>query len=143
MKFEVLLLTPELTQEFNEMFESGSACLEPLYSSWVVLKVATIPTEEEALDSVLSSHTAKNVPKRAKKRNANVPVGPMRYDPSSSAWVEILKETEAKKMKLTENKKVPINKKKTPATKKKTPGDGKRNEKKTPGPKKVKTQNVR
>ena len=118
MKFEVLFLTPEQTQEFKDIFESGSECLEPLYSSWFALKVATIPTEEEALDSVLSSHTAKNVPKRAKKRNANVPVGPMRYDPSSSAWVEILKETETKKMKLIEKKKTPVNKKKTPADKK-------------------------
>ena len=34
----------------------------------------------------------------------NVPVGPMRYDPSSSAWIEILEETEAKKKKVIENK---------------------------------------
>ena len=68
------------------------------------MKVATIPTEVEAIDSVLMSHTAQNVPKRAKQRNMNVPVGPMRYDPSSSAWIEILEETEAKKKKVIENK---------------------------------------
>ena len=89
------------------MFEKGYYCAEPLYSSWLALKVATIPTEDEALNLVLSSHTAENVPKRAKKRNVNVPVGPMRYDPSSSAWVEILKETEAKKIRLSEKKKTP------------------------------------
>ena len=138
LKFEVLLLSPEQTQEFNEMLEKGYYCAEPLYSSWLALKVATIPTEDEALNLVLSSHTAENVPKRAKKRNVNVPVGPMRYDPSSSAWVEILKETEAKKIRLSEKKKTPpaSEKKKTPPTKK--------DKKKNPAAvKKVKTKNIR
>ena len=80
------------------MFEKGYYCAEPLYSSLLALKVATIPTEDEALNFVLSSHTAENLPKRAKKRNVNILTGPMRYDPSSSARVKILKETEAKKI---------------------------------------------
>ena len=99
LKFEVLLLTPEQSSEFNEMFDSKSDCAEPLYSSWLSLKLATIPTEVEVINSVLLSHTAQNVTRTAKKIHMNVPVGPMRYDPSSSAWIEILEETEAKKKK--------------------------------------------
>ena len=48
-----MLLLPEQTQEFNEMFEKGYYCAEPLYSSLVALEVATIHTEDEALNLVL------------------------------------------------------------------------------------------
>ena len=104
LKFEVLLLTPSQTEEFSKIFQNGLKTEEPIYTSWLALKSASIPTEEEAIDSVLSAHTANKVPKRVTKRKMNVPDGAERYDPSSTAWVNILKETEAKKQKQADSK---------------------------------------
>ena len=67
MKFEVLLLTPSQTEEFNKIFQNGLKTEEPLYTSWLALKSASIPTEEEAIDSVPSAHTAKHVPKKSQR----------------------------------------------------------------------------
>ena len=111
LKFEVLLLTPGQTEEFTKMFLNKLNCDEPLFLSWLSLKSGTIETEEQAIDSVLSLHTAKNVPKRITKRKMNVPDGGERYDPSCTAWVDILKETDAKKRKTIEAKNVKNNKK--------------------------------
>ena len=61
------------------------------------MKLTTILTEDEAIVFVMLSYTAQNVPKIAKKRKRNVPAGPKRYDPSSSAWIDIVEETDAKK----------------------------------------------
>ena len=64
-KFEVLLLTPTQVAEFNSLFEDKSWVQEePLFSSWLILKLATIPSEKEALEQVLRSHKATDVPKK-------------------------------------------------------------------------------
>ena len=64
-KFEVVLLTQVQLQEFNKCFSQKKYdIMEPLFHSWLTLKLSTIPTESEALKSVLSAHTASNVPKR-------------------------------------------------------------------------------
>ena len=97
MKFEVLLLNPDQVEEFNVKFSSGLMDSgEPLYQAWLHLKLPTQPTESEAILQVLGSHTASNIPKRGRKRNAVVPDGPSRYDPSSQQWVEILEDRENK-----------------------------------------------
>ena len=104
-KFEVLLLTPAQVEEFNIKYSSGLLdSNEPLYQAWLQLKLATQPTESEAILQVLGSHTATNVPKRVRKRNAMVPDGPPRYDPSSPQWVKILEDRENKKVKLPDSK---------------------------------------
>ena len=103
-KFEVLLLNPKQVLEFNAQYEDRHLVhAEPLFSAWLTLKLATIPSEKEALDEVLKSHEATNVPKRKNKRKQNVPSGPTRFDPSSQDWIDILEEssqaTAAKKLK--------------------------------------------
>ena len=70
---------------------------EALFQSWLQLKAATTPTEQEALTQVLDNHSAKNVPKRKTFRKEKKPVGPSRYDPSSPEWVDILEEKGNKK----------------------------------------------
>jgi hypothetical protein len=46
-KFELLLMTPAQVEEFEENVEAKNFDIpEPLYKSWLQLKVATIPTEE-------------------------------------------------------------------------------------------------
>ena len=78
-KFEVLLLNPSQVAEFNFLYEQKSWVQdEPLFSSWLTLKLATIPTEKEALDNILRSHKALNVPKRKNKRKQSLPSGPSR-----------------------------------------------------------------
>jgi hypothetical protein len=87
MKFEVLLLNPDQVEEFNVKVSSGLMDSgEPLYQAWLHLKLPTQPTESEAILQVLGIHTASNIPKRDRKRNAVVPDGPSRYDPSSQQW---------------------------------------------------------
>ena len=99
-KFEVLLLTSEQIQEFNKFFKERKLHLEePVYQSWLHLKIASVPSEAEAIQQVLSKHTASNVPKRKTKRIAQLPDGPARYDPSSPEWKKILEEQENKKEK--------------------------------------------
>ena len=78
-KFEVLLMNPSQVTEFNFLYEQKSWVQdEPLFSSWLTLKLATIPTEKEALDNILSSHKAINVAKRKTKRKQSLPSGPSR-----------------------------------------------------------------
>ena len=103
-KFEVLLLTHQQVAEFKSKYSTRSLVHEePLFSAWLTLKLATIPTEKEALDKVLRSHEATNVTKKQTNRKRNVPSGPTRFDPISQDWVNILEETsksaEAKKKK--------------------------------------------
>ena len=109
-KFEVLLLNPKQVLEFNSQYELRNFVhTEPLFSAWLTLKLATIPTEKEALDKVLKSHEASNVPKKKTNRKQNVPSGPTRFDPSSQDWISILEESgqnAANKKKTIPKKKV-------------------------------------
>ena len=97
-KFEVLLLTPIQVKEFNEIFSAKKFDVkEPLFHSWLTLKLAAIPTESEALERVLKAHTVEKVPKRKQKRSQNLPTGAARYDPTSPEWVSVLQEQENRK----------------------------------------------
>ena len=104
-KFEVLLLTPNQEKEFNSLFSAKKLDVnEPIFHSWLSLKLASIPTEAEALARVLTAHTVGNVPKRKQKRIQNLPTGAARYDPSSPEWVSVLVEQENKKKKQPQKK---------------------------------------
>ena len=104
-KFEVVLLTQVQLQEFNKCFSQKKYdIMEPLFHSWLTLKLSTIPTESEALKSVLSAHTASNVPKRKQKRKQTLPTGSARYDPTSDEWVAVLEEQESRKAGTNPNK---------------------------------------
>ena len=66
----------------------------PIYQAWLQLKLASLPTEAEALQAVLHKHSPENLPKRKKMASKNVPVGPPRFNPISQEWVEILEARE-------------------------------------------------
>ena len=107
-KFEVLLLTPEQVEEFSSKFTTDiRESSEPLYQAWLQLKLSSLPTESQALDTVLGNHTAKNIPKRVTKHKANVPNGPPRYDLSSQEWIDIMQSRENKENGTPKKKKLP------------------------------------
>ena len=121
-KFEVLLLTPVQVKEFNDLYSKKKFDVqEPIFHSWLSLKLASVPAEAEALDRVLKAHTMQNVPKRKQKRAQNLPtgivlyfiiqtpfiiqshiIGAARYDPTSPEWVSCLEEQENKKKKVSQ-----------------------------------------
>ena len=74
------------------------------------LKVASLPTEEEAVEVVLASHTPRNIEKRKARSGRKVPDGPGRFNPTSQEWQAILNPPEAAEPKA---------KKAKPATKEK------------------------
>ena len=97
-KFEVLLLTPDQVKEFNQKFSEKKVIQdEPLFNSWLPLKLSTIPTEAESIKRVLANHTASNIPKRKQARQQNLPTGKDRFNPTSQAWIQVLTEQEKKK----------------------------------------------
>ena len=113
-KFEVLLMTPAQKEEFDKIFEDKRCDeykYEPLFSSWLHQKAATIPGEAEALKAVLESHIPANVKKRQNKRADKLPTGPERYDTSSKAWIEVLEEQNNKKRKTNNDDEEPKKKK--------------------------------
>ena len=121
-KYEVLMLTQEQVSDFNKLFvERRLEVAEPIFQAWVLLKNATLPSEFQALSNVFSDHTATNIPKRQRKRNATLPVRPARYDPSSPEWKKILvdqleKKTPAKRAASSSAGTVPQAKKKKHTT---------------------------
>ena len=97
-KYEVLMLSPNQVKEFTAMFEAKQFNIpEPLYHCWLTHKLASIPTESEALNRVLSAHTATRVPKKKTNRKQNLPTGAARYDPTSPEWVAVLEDQENRK----------------------------------------------
>ena len=93
-----MLLTPGQVKEFNQKFADKKVIQKaPLFNSWLPLKLATIPTEAEAVRRVLANHTASNVPKRKQCRQQNLPTGKDRFNPISPAWINHLTEQENKK----------------------------------------------
>ena len=79
---------------------------DPLYRAWLTLKFAASGTESEAIDRLLSSKIAKNVPKRKTERKEVQPSGPARHDPSSPECVAILTEQQEKKRNVAPQRKV-------------------------------------
>ena len=126
-KFEMLLLSEETVEEFNQLFaDTKLEIQEPLFQSWLILKNASLPTEDQALKKVLEDHTASNVPKKKTNRKRNLPIGPARYNPSSPEWEEILKDQAAKKNVTTKKPPKTTQKKKQADPKQKTAKTSKR-----------------
>ena len=68
----------------------------PMYQAWLTLKLASLPTEKEAIQKVLDRHSPSNLPKCQKTSQRNELRGAARFNPTSQEWVEILEEREAK-----------------------------------------------
>ena len=135
-KFEVVFFKKIQVKEFEDMFlkKQFKSVKDPLYRAWLHLKFAAAGTESEAIDHLLDSKVAKNVPKRKTVRKDYRPKGPARHDPTSPEWVSVLEEQQerqkpAPKRKLQGNpgdehgKDVQQNKKRKPAPKKKKSSD--------------------
>ena len=92
-QLEIVFLTPEQILQFSQCFESRNVSFsEPLFKAWIGFKNATLPTEKQTIENVLTDHTASNVQKKKTNRRINKPSGPARYDPNSPEWEEILLE---------------------------------------------------
>jgi hypothetical protein len=53
-KFEILLLSEETVEEFNQLFADRKLEIqEPLFQSWLILKNASLPTKDQALETTL------------------------------------------------------------------------------------------
>ena len=118
------MLKKAQVKEFEEMFMKKEifSVKDPLYRAWLNLKFAASGTETEAIDRLLASKVAKNVPKRKNKRKEVQPSGPSGHDPSSPEWVTILTEQQAKKKNVAAPKRKNTSAKtnETPAKKKKS-----------------------
>ena len=90
----------------------------------MVLKNASLPSESQALQEVIASHTASNIQKKKTNRKRNLPEGPARYDINSPEWENILIDQANKKSAPTANRsaanKSAAAKKSTAAAKKST-----------------------
>ena len=60
--FEGVFLSEEQVIKYEDMFSRGVKSSNPFFLAWKAFKAASLPTEKEALDSVLGSHTPKNIP---------------------------------------------------------------------------------
>ena len=105
-KFEVLLLKKVQVKEFEEQFlkKQFNTVKDPLYRAWLNLKFAAAGTEIEAVDRLLDSKVAKNVPKRKNVRKDFRPTGAARHDPTSAEWIAVLTEQEDKRKQAPKRK---------------------------------------
>ena len=128
-KFEVVFLKKIQVKEFEDMFlkKQFKSVKDPLYRAWLHLKFAAAGTETEAIDLLLDSKVAKNVPKRKTVRKDYRPKGPARHDPTSPEWVSVLEEQQ-ERQKPAPKRKLPVN-----------PGDVQQSKKKKQAPKKKKS----
>jgi hypothetical protein len=97
-------------KEFEDMFSKKQfkSAKDPLYRAWLHLKFAAAGTETEAIDHLLDSKVANNVPKRKTVRKDYRPKGPARHDPTSPEWVSVLEEQQ-EKQKTAPKRKIPNN----------------------------------
>ena len=92
-KFEIVFLQKSQLIKFEEAFKKKKfGYNHTKFQCWLRLKFASVGTESQAIDHLLSSKLASNVPKRKVKRIQNVPVGSARYDITSEEWKKILNE---------------------------------------------------
>ena len=105
MQFEAIFLTESQNKSFNQLYKERKFSEQnPVFQSWLPLKLASQPTEAEALQSVLIARTPIVLPKTTKKRaGRKVPDGSARFNPISPEWKVILEEGDAqdKKQKVT------------------------------------------
>ena len=98
LQFEAMFLTDIQQKNFQQLFDERKfEEPNPVFQSWLPLKVASLPTEAEALKSILKARTPAAIPKRTAKRTGKkVPDAAARFDPVSKEWKEILEEREDK-----------------------------------------------
>ena len=69
MQFEAIFLTESQIKSFNQLYKERKFSEQnPVFQSWLPLKLTSQPTEAEALQSVLTARTPIVHPKTAKKR---------------------------------------------------------------------------
>ena len=99
----------------EEMFERKVKSSNPIYLAWKALKIASLPTEKEAMEAVLQLHSPKNIQKRKAHSGRKVPEGLSRFNLLSDEWKEIMEESADKQTK----KKTPSKKSNASTTTKK------------------------
>ena len=107
-KFDAVFLKKNQVKEFEDMFtkKEFKTVKDPLYRAWLQLKFAAAGTESEAIDHLLDSKVAKNIPKRKTVRKDFRPKGPPRHDPTSPEWISVLVEQQDKQ-KAVKKRKLP------------------------------------
>ena len=98
LQFEAVFLTEIQQKNFQQLFDERKfEEPNPVFQSWLPLKFASLPTEAEALKSILKARTPAATPKwTAKRTGKKVPDGAAWFDPVSKEWKEILEEREDK-----------------------------------------------
>ena len=96
LKFEFNFLTESQLARCEELYkERNFTKPNPIYQSWLQLKLASLPTEVGALQDVLASHSPHNIPKRRKLAKCDEPIRAARFNPISDEWVNILETWES------------------------------------------------
>ena len=95
-KFQFNFLTESQLVQCEKLFlERNFTEPNPIYQAWLQLKLASLPTEGEALQAVLQKHAPKNLPKWKKAVIHKVPYGAARFNPISQDWVKILEDRDS------------------------------------------------
>ena len=110
--FKLVFLSKEKVAKFNKSWSKECEDPDILYTAWLAMKRAAIPTSLKVIDQVLESKVPKDVPRRAAKsggRAAVLPKGIDRHNLTSPAWMEIHRRdaanNETKKKKEDKSKK--------------------------------------
>ena len=82
--FEGVFLSEEQVKKCETMFATGVKSSNPFFLAWKAFKVASLSTEKEALEAVLTSHAPSNIPKRKSSGGRKVPDGAGRFNPISA-----------------------------------------------------------
>ena len=90
-QFEAIFLTEDQKNMFEKMFHDKKLDNKnTLFQSWLPMKLATLPSEVQALDAVIESRSPKDIPQRKKRTNRGLPVGQDRFNPTSEEWKKIM-----------------------------------------------------
>ena len=99
LQFEAVFMTEPQVKKCEDMFSRKVKSSNPIFLAWKALKMASLPTEEEAVQAVLESHTPKNIEKKKTRSGRKVPDGVGRFNSISDEWIEIMEQTPIKKAK--------------------------------------------
>ena len=90
-QFEAIFLMEDQKTMFEKMFHDKKLDdKNTLFQSWLPMKLATLPSEVQALDAVIESRSPKDIPQRKKRTNRGLPVGQDRFNPTSEEWKKIM-----------------------------------------------------
>ena len=109
-RFQLLMDKPRI-KLFEDLYAQNiKDVANTQYQTWLMLKMQSVGTEEEAFERVLSSRLAKNVPKKKSTRKSDLPTGDDRYNPLSDAYYGYFGRVEARKgkRKVTETSPPPL-----------------------------------